>query len=103
MELEGEEGFKYIEEYADSSTKRGKDLREAIAKKFNFASLEFQSLDGIVEAIGIDKCKLCTYSSIVLCTSYSLQQLFVAVWLLAVFVLDNCFYQRKHGVIIKQV
>ena len=39
----------------------------------------------------------------VLCTSYSLQQVFVAVWLLAVFVLDNCFYQRKHGVIIKQV
>jgi len=61
MELEGEEGFKYIEEYSDSSTERGKRLRDTICKKFNFASLEFQSLEGIIKAIGIDKCKLCTY------------------------------------------
>ncbi|MBQ1230792.1 MAG: amidophosphoribosyltransferase, partial [Clostridia bacterium] len=61
MELEGEEGFKYIEEYSDSKTERGKNLRKAICEKFNFASLEFQSLEGIIKAIGIDKCKLCTY------------------------------------------
>ena len=61
MELEGEEGFKYIDEYSDGNTERGKNLRKAICEKFNFASLEFQSIDGIVKAIGIDKCKLCTY------------------------------------------
>ena len=61
LELEGEEGFKYIAEYSDSSTERGKKLRQTIAEKFNFASLEFQSLDGIIEAIGIDEDKLCTY------------------------------------------
>lgn len=61
MDLEGEEGFNHIDEYADSSTERGKNLRKAICEKLNFQSLEFQSLDGIVEAIGIDKCKLCTY------------------------------------------
>lgn len=61
MELEGEEGFKHIAEYSDSSTERGKKLRKTIADNFNFASLEFQSLEGIVEAIGIDKSKLCTY------------------------------------------
>ncbi len=61
MELEGEEGFKYMDEYSDSSTERGKNLRMAICEKFNFATLEFQSLEGIVEAIGIDKSKLCTY------------------------------------------
>lgn len=61
MELEGEEGFKYIEEYSDSSTERGKNLRKAICEKFNFASLEFQSLEGIEKAIGIEPCKLCTY------------------------------------------
>ena len=61
VELEGEEGLKYIDEYSDSSTERGKSLRKAICEKFNFASLEFQSLEGTVEAIGIDKCKLCTY------------------------------------------
>ena len=61
LELEGEEGFNHIEEYSDGATERGKKLREAIAKKFHFDSLDFQSLDGIVKAIGIDKCKLCTY------------------------------------------
>lgn len=61
MELEGEEGSNYIEEYSNPNTERGKKLRAAICKKFNFASLEFQSLDGLIEAIGLDKCKLCTY------------------------------------------
>ena len=61
MELEGEEGFKYIKEYSDSSTDRGKNLRRAICEKMKFASLEFQTIDGIVEAIGIDKEDLCTY------------------------------------------
>ena len=61
MELEGEEGFEHIREYSDGSTERGKRLRETICKKLNFASLDFQSLDGIVEAIGMDKCDLCTY------------------------------------------
>ena len=61
MELEGEEGFKYLEEYSDSNTERGKKLRQTICEKFNFTSLEFQSLEGLIEAIGLEPCKLCTY------------------------------------------
>ena len=61
VELEGEEGLNYIEEYSDSSTERGQKLRKAISDKLHFASLEFQSLDGIIKAIGIEPCKLCTY------------------------------------------
>ena len=61
MELEGEEGFKYIEEYSDSKTERGKNLRKAICEKFNFSSLEFQSIEGTIKAIGMEPCKLCTY------------------------------------------
>ena len=61
MELEGEEGFQHIEEYSDGTTERGKKLRQTICEKFHFASLEFQSLEGIVKAIGLDPCKLCTY------------------------------------------
>ncbi len=61
MELEGEEGFKYIAEYSDSSTERGQKFRKAICDKLGFASLEFQSLEGIIKAIGIDRSKLCTY------------------------------------------
>ena len=61
MDLEGEDGANYIEEYISPNTERGKRLRAEICEKFNFASLEFQSLEGLIEAIGIDKCKLCTY------------------------------------------
>ena len=61
VELEGEEGLNHMEEYADSKTERGQNLRNAICEKFHFASLEFQSLDGLIEAIGMEPCKLCTY------------------------------------------
>lgn len=61
VELEGEEGFKYIDEYSDSSTERGKKLRAVICKKMKFASLEFQTLDGIIKAIGLPEDELCTY------------------------------------------
>ncbi len=60
-ELEGEEGLAHIDEYSDSSTERGRKLRQVICKELHLASLEFQSLDGIIEAIGIEPCKLCTY------------------------------------------
>ena len=61
MELEGDDGFDYIKEYSNSKTERGKKLRAAICEKLGFTSLEFQSLDGIVEAIGLKKSELCTY------------------------------------------
>ncbi len=60
-ELEGNEGSKYIDEYSDGNTERGRKLRETIAKQFNFASLEFQSLEGVIEAVGLDESELCTY------------------------------------------
>lgn len=61
VEIEGEEGFNFIEEYSNPSTERGKKLRDTICKNLNFTSLEFQSLEGIIKAIGIEPCKLCTY------------------------------------------
>ena len=61
MELEGEEGFQHLEEYSDSSTERGKKLRAAICEKLHFDSVEFQTLEGVIRAIGIEPCKLCTY------------------------------------------
>ena len=61
IELEGEEGLKYIPEYSDCHTERGKKFRKAICEKLHFSSLEFQSLDGVIEAIGLEPCKLCTY------------------------------------------
>ena len=61
MELEGEEGFLHLEEYSDSNTERGKNLRRRISENFEFDSLEYQTLEGVIKAIGLDPCKLCTY------------------------------------------
>lgn len=61
MELEGEEGFKHLDEYSDASTERGAKMRQAICEKLHFASLDFQSLDGIIKAIGLPPEDVCTY------------------------------------------
>ena len=61
QELEGDEGQKYLEEYSDASTERGGCMLKAICEKFGFDSLGYQSLDGLLEAIGIDRDKVCTY------------------------------------------
>ena len=61
QELEGDEGQKHLEEYADGSTQRGKAMRQAICQQMGFDSLGYQSLDGLLEAIGLDRSKVCTY------------------------------------------
>ena len=61
IELEGEEGEKYLEEYSDGRTERGKALRKAISEKLGFDSLDYQNIDGILEAIGLDEDRVCTY------------------------------------------
>ncbi|MGI6181093.1 MAG: amidophosphoribosyltransferase [Agathobaculum sp.] len=61
QELEGDEGQKHLEEYSDGDTERGKCLLRKICEDFGFASLGYQSLDGLLEAIGLDRDKVCTY------------------------------------------
>ncbi len=61
QKLEGDEGQKYLAEYADSNTHRGKCLLKAICEDMGFDSLGYQSLDGLLEAIGLDRSKVCTY------------------------------------------
>ena len=60
-ELEGAEGEKHLREYADSHSERGKCMLRAIAEKFGFDSLGYQSIDGLLEAIGLDRDSICTY------------------------------------------
>ena len=61
LELEGEEGFKHLDEYMDGTTERGKKLRQTICEKLHFSSLEYQTLEGILEAIDLPECDVCTY------------------------------------------
>ena len=60
-ELEGEEGLEHLDEYMDAGTERGKNMRKAICEKLHFSSLEYQSLEGILEAIDLPACEVCTY------------------------------------------
>lgn len=61
QELEGDEGQKHLDEYADANTERGQCMLKKICKDLGFDSLEYQSLEGMIEAIGIDPAKVCTY------------------------------------------
>lgn len=61
QELEGDEGQKHLDEYADANTERGKCMLKSICEEMGFDSLRYQSLQGLIEAIGIDPEKICTY------------------------------------------
>ncbi|MDE5834116.1 MAG: amidophosphoribosyltransferase [Ruminococcus sp.] len=60
-EFEGAEGVKYLAEYSDTNTERGKRMRDEICRRLKLTSLEFQSLEGKVKAVGLPECQLCTY------------------------------------------
>ena len=59
--LEGERGQQHVAEYADAKTERGQCMLRAICEEMGFDSLGYQTLDGLLEAIGIDRDKVCTY------------------------------------------
>ncbi|MBQ3573096.1 MAG: amidophosphoribosyltransferase, partial [Clostridia bacterium] len=61
QELEGDEGKQHLDEYSDANTERGQCMLKRICEMFGFDSLGYQSLEGILESIGIDKDKVCTY------------------------------------------
>lgn len=59
MDLEGE--YAHLDEYADATTERYKAMVDNIRARLNLTSLQFQTLEDLVEAIGLPKEKLCTY------------------------------------------
>ena len=61
QKLEGDEGQRHIAEYSDGRTQRGKCLLKSICEELGFDSLGYQSIDGLLEAIGLDREKVCTY------------------------------------------
>jgi amidophosphoribosyltransferase len=50
-----------LQQYADPDHEKYKAMVEEIRKQLNFTTLEFLRLDDMIEAIGIEPCKLCTY------------------------------------------
>lgn len=50
-----------LSKYSDPDTKEYAEMVEEIRKELNFTSLRFNRLDDMLDAVGIEKSKLCTY------------------------------------------
>ena len=50
-----------LADYADPDSTNYKEMLEEIRRQLGFTSLRFHRLDDMVESVGIDKSKLCTY------------------------------------------
>ena len=61
QDREGVNADKYLEEYIDPTSTRYAEMLEDIRKQLNFTTLRYHRLDDMIEAIGLPKCKLCTY------------------------------------------
>ncbi|MFZ2538796.1 MAG: amidophosphoribosyltransferase [Oscillospiraceae bacterium] len=61
QKLEGESDDYVLQKYVDSTTQEYQNMVDEICKELNFTSLKYQSLDGMLDAIGIDKSLICTY------------------------------------------
>lgn len=60
-ELEREGRFTHLEAYSDPETEEYAEMIERIRKELNFTTLKYHRLDDMIESVGIDRCKLCTY------------------------------------------
>lgn len=61
-ELEdGEVTKEILQEYADPDSEKYQKMVDAICEKLNFTSLKYHRLDDMLESVGIDPDKLCTY------------------------------------------
>ena len=50
-----------LNNYIDPDHQKHQEMVEEIRKRMHFDSLKYHRLDDLVEAIGLEKCKLCTY------------------------------------------
>ena len=50
-----------LQEYTNPDSEKYEKMVDEICKELHFTSLRFNRLDDMLDAVGIDKCKLCTY------------------------------------------
>ncbi len=60
-EREGQATSEILSDYANPESKNYAEMEQAICKQMNFTSLRYNRLDDMIQAVGIDPCKLCTY------------------------------------------
>ena len=57
----GEVSPQRLSEYTEFGSRCYRNLVDDVRKKLNFDTLEYHSLDGMLDSVGVEKCKLCTY------------------------------------------
>lgn len=60
LELEGKSPDS-IDEYANSSTEKHNCMVNCICKHLNLTTLKYQTLEDMIDAIGLSEDKVCTY------------------------------------------
>ena len=60
-ELEGEGALEHLGEYCDDKTERYQKMVQKIGEKLDFTTLRYQTLDGMLKAIGLPRDQVCTY------------------------------------------
>ncbi len=63
VELEGTDQIseERLKKYANPDTQEYAKMEELIGKKLNFTTLRYNRLDDMLQSVGIEPCKLCTY------------------------------------------
>ncbi len=61
QEKEGQITQEILDRYVDPDSKNYEEMVEEIRKGLKFTSLQYQRLDDMLEAIGLEPCKVCTY------------------------------------------
>ena len=60
-EREGDNDENVVADYADQNSRNHKEMVDTICKRLKFTSLKYHELEDMIESIGIDPCKVCTY------------------------------------------
>ncbi len=60
-EMEGKDISDSLEKYTDPESEHYQNMVKRIGEKLNFSSLRYHRLDDMIQSVGIEPCKLCTY------------------------------------------
>lgn len=60
-QMEGDDKYVDLTAYANPESEQYQRMVAEIGKQLNFTSLRYHRLDDMIESVGMDKCKLCTY------------------------------------------
>ena len=59
--MEGCQDEEILQQYTDPDSEKYQKMIDAIGREMNFSSLRFHRLDDLIESVGIEPDKLCTY------------------------------------------